>query len=286
MSKSEKNNIPKYKNELINRMDNLFDIDIEESLKISLKWLKDEQLNVIDKIPLTGGKKLLYVEQYLSHYNSSSYVNEDNNKGKNLNDKYYNKILNLHIEILCLLDKKEEYIKAINLCKMEFTKVFDNLIQIYLNKNSDNKNNIIRKHDELINQIYFICEKESQQKIWFDIFEFLFNKITIIKSQEEKNNINLNEIKSKISDDINNLILRMHSYVDIKLLLEKFYNKPHINEFKSLTKILCNFIKEQKISQKIYNNVVSLLDYNYYKLNFLYYPYLDLYTCILICLLF
>ena len=303
MSKSEKNNIPKYKNELINRMDNLFDIDIEESLKISLKWLKDEQLNVIDKIPLTGGKKLLYVEQYLSHYNSSSYVNEDNNKGKNLNDKYYNKILNLHIEILCLLDKKEsilkliqndssyisdeclkiclrykaseaaiyiyikkeECIKAINLCKMEFTKVFDNLIQIYLNKNSDNKNNIIRKHDELINQIYFICEKESQQKIWFDIFEFLFNKITIIKSQEEKNNINLNEIKSKISDDINNLILRMHSYVDIKLLLEKFYNKPHINEFKSLTKILCNFIKEQKISQKIYNNVVSLLDYNYYK---------------------
>ena len=300
MSKSIKSELQKYKNELINRIDKLVDINVDKSLNISLKWLNNDQLKIIDKIPMKNDKKLTYIEKYLNYYNnnSSSTLNEE--ESNKVKDKNFNKILNTQIEILCKLNKKEDimnlvkknssyinddclklclknniteaaiyiyiklekYIKALELCKVEITKIIDNLIQLYSNDNTENKNDIIEKYEELINETFFICEKENSERVWFNVFEFLFNKLGIINSKAEKENKNFDEIKSKISNDINNLILKMHSNINIKNFLEKFYKKPQISEFKSLNNILSNFIKEQLMIQNILDKAISLLDYS------------------------
>ena len=299
MSKSVNSELQKYKKELINRIDKLVDVNIEKSLSFSLKWLKNDQLQIIDKIPIKDGKKLKYIEKYLNYYNDdSNFIKEESDKKEN--DKNYNKILITYIDILCRLNRKEDiiklikkdpsyinndclkiclknniseaaiyiyikqeqYIKALKLCKDEINKLLNQLIQSYLNENSENKTDIINKYDEYINEIFFICEKENKKTVWFDIFEFLFNKLGIINSKEKKEKMNMSEIKAKISNDINNLILRMHSHIDIKYFLEEIYKKPQIEEFKSLNNILSNFIKEQISLQNIYNNVISVLDFS------------------------
>ena len=301
MSKSVNSELKKYRSELINRMDKLAEIDVDKLINISVKWLNNDQLQIIDKISIKDGKKLKYIEKYLDYYsNDSSILNEEGSK--KVNEKNYNKILITYIDILCRLDKKEDiiklikgnssyinndclkiclknniseaaiyiyikqeqYVNALNLCKDEITKILNNLIESDLNQNTKSKTNILNKYDEYINEIFFICEKENKQKIWFEIFEFLFSKIGIINSKEEKDILNLNEIKTKISNDINNLILRMHPYIDIKIFLEEIYKKPKIAEFKSLNNILSNFIKEQITLQNIYNNAISVIDYTIY----------------------
>ena len=299
MSKSVNSELQKYKNELLNRIDRLADINIEKLLNISLKWMNNEQLKIIDKISIKDGKKLNYIEKYLNWYNNNdtSFLNEE--KSKKMIDKNYNKILNTYIDILCRLNKteniiklikedssyinndilkiclkyniseaaiyiyikQEQYLNALDLCKEEINKIIDTFIQIHFDENGTNKTDTLNKYDKLINEIFLICEKENKQKILFDVFEFLFNKLGKINSEEEKEKINLNEIKLKISNDINNFILRMHTHINIKVFIEEIYKKPHIPEIKNLNKILSNFIKEQKALQKIYKDTISIIDY-------------------------
>ena len=299
MSKSVNSELQKYKNELLNRIDRLADINIEKLLNISLKWMNNEQLKIIDKISIKDGKKLNYIEKYLNWYNNNdtSFLNEE--KSKKMIDKNYNKILNTYIDILCRLNKteniiklikedssyinndilkiclkyniseaaiyiyikQEQYLNALDLCKEEINKIIDTFIQIHFDENGANKTDTLNKYNKLINEIFLICEKENKQKIWFDVFEFLFNKLGKINSEEEKEKINLNEIKLKISNDINNFILRMHTHINIKVFIEEIYKKPHIPEIKNLNKILSNFIKEQKALQKIYKDTISIIDY-------------------------
>ena len=66
MSKSDNSELKRYKNELLNRIDKLADIDIEKLLNISLKWMNNEQLKIIDKIAMKDGKKLNYIEKYMN----------------------------------------------------------------------------------------------------------------------------------------------------------------------------------------------------------------------------
>ena len=299
MSKSDNSELKRYKNELLNRIDKLADIDIEKLLNISLKWMNNEQLKIIDKIAMKDGKKLNYIEKYLNFYNNNdtSFLNEE--KSKKLIDKDYNKILITYIDILCRLNKKEDiihlikedsayvnndilkiclkyniseaaiyiyikqeqYLNALDLCKEEINKILDKLIQIFLDKDSKNRIDILNKYNNLINDIFLICEKENKQKIWFDVFDFLFNKLGKINSKEEKEKINLNEIKLKISNDINNFILRMHSHINIKIFIEEIYKKPHMTEIKNFNNILSNYIKEQIALKKIYEDTISIIDY-------------------------
>ena len=299
MSKSDNSELKRYKNELLNRIDKLADIDIEKLLNISLKWMNNEQLKIIDKIAMKDGKKLNYIEKYLNFYNNNdtSFLNEE--KSKKLIDKDYNKILITYIDILCRLNKKEDiihlikedsayvnndilkicleyniseaaiyiyikqeqYLNALDLCKEEINKILDKLIQIFLDKNSKNRIDILNKYNNLINDIFLICEKENKQKIWFDVFDFLFNKLGKINSKEEKEKINLNEIKLKISNDINNFILSMHSHINIKIFIEEIYKKPHMPEIKNFNNILSNYIKEQISLKKIYEDTISIIDY-------------------------
>ena len=263
--------------------------------------MNDEQLKIIDKIPVKDGKKLEYIDKYMKYYynNSSSSDSEDN---KIIKDKNFDKILITQIDILAKLNKiddiiklvkkdssyineeclkiclkyniteavifiylkQEKYIKALNLCMSELSKILDNIFELFSDKNPETKNNIIKKYDELINQILLICKEEDKEKTWFDTFEFLFNKLKMLNSYEAKDNKNIEQMKSKISNDINNLILSMHSHINIKNFLEKIFKKPKIYEFKSLNKILDNFIKEQSMIQNILTSTISLLDYSFY----------------------
>ena len=299
MSKSDNSELKRYKNELLNRIDKLADIDIEKLLNISLKWMNNEQLKIIDKIAMKDGKKLNYIEKYLNFYNNNdtSFLNEE--KSKKLIDKDYNKILITYIDILCRLNKKEDiihlikedsayvnndilkicleyniseaaiyiyikqeqYLNALDLCKEEINKILDKLIQIFLDKDSKNRIDILNKYNNLINDIFLICEKENKQKIWFDVFDFLFNKLGKINSKEEKEKLNLNEIKLKISNDINNFILSMHSHINIKIFIEEIYKKPHMPEIKNFNNILSNYVKEQIALKKIYEDTISIIDY-------------------------
>ena len=299
MTKSVKSELQKYKNELIKRIDKLIEINVEKSFNVSLKWLNNDLLKIIEKIPMKNGKKLNYIERYLNYYNSCSNSSSEGEENKKEKDKNFNKILITYFEILCKLNKKEDiiklvkenmscihddflkiclkneiseasiyiyikqekYVEAYKICKKEINKIFDNLIKVYSDENSKNKLEKISKYDELINQISFICEKENRQKVWFDAFEFLFNKLIIVNSKEEKEKQNLTEIKSKISNNINDLIIKMHSYINIKNFIEEFSKKPQIAEFKSFNKILYNCIKEYQILQKIYEDILSIYSY-------------------------
>ena len=301
MSKSIKSEIQNYRKELINRIDKLVNINVDKSLNISLKWLNDEQLKIIDKIPVKDGKKLEYIDKYMKYYynNSSSSDSEEN---KVIKDKNFDKILITQIDILAKLNKiddiiklvkndssyineeclkiclkyniteaaifiylkQEKFIKALDLCMSELSKILDNSLELFSDKNPETKNYIIKKYEELINQILLICKEEDKEKTWFNTFEFLFNKLKMFDSYEEKNNKNIEEIKSKISNDINNLLFSMHSHINIKNFLEKIYKKPQIYEFKSLNNILDNFIKEQSMLQNILTTTISLLDYSLY----------------------
>ena len=188
MSKSVNSELQKYKNELLNRIDRLADINIEKLLNISLKWMNNEQLKIIDKISIKDGKKLNYIEKYLNWYNNNdtSFLNEE--KSKKMIDKNYNKILNTYIDILCRLNKteniiklikedssyinndilkiclkyniseaaiyiyikQEQYLNALDLCKEEINKIIDTFIQIHFDENGTNKTDTLNKYNKLI----------------------------------------------------------------------------------------------------------------------------------------
>ena len=299
MSKSVKSELQKYKIELINRIDKLVEKNVDKSLDISLKWLNDEQIKIINKIPVKDGKKLEYIDKYVKYYINIS--NESNgDESKIIKDKNFNKILITQIDILAKLNKiddiiklvksnssyinedclkiclkyniieaviyiyikQENYIKALEICKKDLTNILENLMKINGDKSSETETEIIKKYDELINKILLICEKEDKEKVWFDAFDFLFNKLKMLDSKEAIDNKNLENIKSKISNDINHLILSMHSHISMKNFLEKILKKTQIYEFKSLNSILDKFIKEQLIFQNILSNSISLLDFS------------------------
>ena len=127
----------------------------------------------------------------------------------------------------------------------------------------------IIEHDEIINKCCYICEKESEQlpkkerkKIWFDILNFLYNKIELINTKQKKINIKLVSISTKISEDINIFILKMYSYTDMKSLLEEMFKKTEMTEFFGFNNILHRFVKEQVIYKNIFNKIRSILDYS------------------------
>jgi hypothetical protein len=165
---------------------------------------------------------------------------------------------------------QQNFTDALNLCKKEITNNIDNIIKIFTD---NNKNDIIKKelfseHDEIISKCCFICEKESEQlpkkegkKIWFDMLEFLYNKIELANSKQKKLKINLDEIITKISEDINNFILKMYPHTDMKSLLNEIYKKTEMTDFKGFNNILNCFVKEQIIYKDIFNKIKSLLDY-------------------------
>ena len=166
---------------------------------------------------------------------------------------------------------QQNFTDALNLCKKEITNNIDNLIKIYADKdnNNINKKESFSEHDEIISKCCFICEKESEQlpkkerkKIWFDMLEFLYNKIEMANSKQKKLKINLEEIKTKISEDINIFILKMYPHTDMKSLLIEIYKKTEMTDFKGFNNILNCFVKEQIIYKDIFNKIKSLLDYS------------------------
>ena len=167
---------------------------------------------------------------------------------------------------------QESFTEALNLCKKEITNNIDKLLNKEIEQNDQiilpNKNELITEHEEMISKCCFICEKESEQlpekerkKIWFDILEFLYKKIELISAKQKKLKKNLDEINTKISEDINLFILKMYPYTDMKSLLGEIYKKSKMSEFFGFNNILNRFVKEQFIYKTIYNKVKSLLDY-------------------------
>lgn len=89
---------------------------------------------------------------------------------------------------------QQNFTDALNLCKKEITNNIDNLIKIYIDNNINdiNKKELFSEHDEIISKCCFICEKESEQlpkkegkKIWFDMLEFLYNKIELGNTKQK-----------------------------------------------------------------------------------------------------
>ena len=305
MSKAGKDEKKNYEIELIKRVDKLVELSVEKLVNLSIKWFNKEQLSIIEKLSTNNEKKLKYIKEYINYYKENN-INEE--KEKNNKDDHYYKILIIHIETLCKMDKKKDIIKllkedplylnneclkvclknnvfdaaiyiymhqknfteALNLCKKEITNNIDNLIKIYTDNsmNDINKKELFSEHDEIISKCCFICEKESEQlpkkegkKIWFDMLEFLYNKIEMGNTKQKKFKINLDEIKTKISEDINNFILKMYPHTDMKSLLNEIYKKTEMTDFKGFNNILNCFVKEQIIYKDIFNKIKSLLDY-------------------------
>ena len=205
-----------------------------------------------------------------------------NNKKKNIINllKENNIYLNTDILKICIknnvLDaaiyiyiKQEKYLEAINLCKKEITNNIDNLIKMYTEEKYESKKELFSEHDEIINKFCYICEKESEQlplkeqkKIWFDVLEFLYKKIELINLKQKKVKNNLKEISTKISEDINNFILKMYSHTDMKSLIEEIYKKTQMTDFKGFNNIIYRFVKEQNIYINMFNNIKSIIDYS------------------------
>ena len=161
------------------------------------------------------------------------------------------------------------FTEALNLCKKEITNNINNLIQECINESDTKKKELFFQHDEIINKCCFICEKESEEiplkdrkRIWFEVLNFLYKQLELIIAKEKKVNKNLKEISTKISDDINILILKMYPHTDMKSILEEIYKKTQMTEFKGINNILSQFVKEQIIFKNIFNKVKSLLDYS------------------------
>ena len=305
MSKSGNEDKKMYKKELIERAKELAELSVDNFLEMTLKWLSEEKILILEKLSSNNEIKLNYIEKYLNYYNENN-LSEEKDKF-NIKETVYYKLIIIYIETLCNMGKKkniinflklntyylnddvlkvclknnvldaavyiyiyqENFAEALNLCKKEITTNIDCLLQVYLEENEKKKNELILEHDEIINKCCFICEKESEQiskkerkKIWFDILEFLYKKIELTNKNQKKLKKNLNEISTKISDDINIFILKMYPYTDMKTLLEEIYKKSQMIEFSGFNNILHRFVKEQIIFKNIFNIIKSLLDYS------------------------
>ena len=199
MGKAKEEEKKSYKKEIIERINELAELSIDKFLEMNLKWLNEEQLLVLEKLSLKNEIKLKYIEQFINYYNENN-ISEEKEKN-NIKDNDYYKILIIHIETLCKMEKKKNILKflkeninylnndilkvclnnnvfdsaiyiylyqenfseALNLCKKEITNNIDNLIKIYIEKNEQKKKEIIIEHDEIINKCCYICEKESEQ---------------------------------------------------------------------------------------------------------------------------
>lgn len=169
--KEEKN----YEIELIKRVDKLVELSVEKLVNLSIKWFNKEQLSIIEKLSTNNEIKLKYIQEYIKYYKENN-INEE--KEKIHKDGHYYKILIIHIETLCKMDKKKDIIKllkedplylnneclkvclknnvidasiyiymhqqnftdALNLCKKEITNNIDNLIKIYIDNNINDIN--------------------------------------------------------------------------------------------------------------------------------------------------
>ena len=291
-----------YKKEIIERGQNLAELSMDKFLEMNLKWLNDEQLLVLEKLGVNNDIKLEYIEHYINYFKENNMNEENNTKGNNFykmliihietlckirkkkniinflkSDSSY---LNDEVLKVCLKNNvfdaaihiyiyQGNFTKALNLCKKEITNSIDNLLQIYSDQNLSKKKQLIKEHDEIISKCCYICEKESEQlpkkerkKIWFDILEFLYQKIELINTKHKNQKINFEEITTKISEDINVFILKMYPYTDMKSLLKEIYKKSQMSEFSGFSNILHRFVKEQIIFKNIFNKIKSLLDYS------------------------
>ena len=165
--------------------------------------------------------------------------------------------------------KQEKYQEAINLCKKEISSNIDNLIKVFTEENNESKNKLFLEHDEIINKFCYICEKESEQlpakdkkKIWLEILDFLYKRIELINLKEKKMKKNLKEIIAKISEDINNFILKMYPHVNMKSIIDEIYKKTKMSDFKGFNNIINRFVKEQIEYINIFNKMKSIIDYS------------------------
>ena len=77
----------------------------DKLLEMNLKWLNEEQLLVLEKLSLKNEIKLKYIEQFINYYNENN-ISEEKEKN-NIKDNDYYKILIIHIETLCKMEKKK-----------------------------------------------------------------------------------------------------------------------------------------------------------------------------------
>ena len=228
-----------------------------------------EKINISEK----DYKKIIniYIETLCKLKKEKNILNLLKEKSAYINDDCLKICLanNVFDAAIYIYIKQENFIEALNLCKKEISNNINKLLKIYLNKNEDKKKELFLEHDEIINKCGFICEKESKQlpkkdrkKIWYNILEFLYKEIELINSKEKKNKINLKEIITKLSEDINNYILKMYPHIDMKSLLEEIFKKNKMTDFNGFNSIIYRFIKEQKIYQNIFNEIKSLIDHS------------------------
>ena len=90
-------------NSIMERIYNLANISISNLTEFTFQWLNDNPLTIIDKLSNDKQLQLNYLEEVLSHYKEDNIVNTEDNNLKTL----YHKLLHLHIELLCKLNKTD-----------------------------------------------------------------------------------------------------------------------------------------------------------------------------------
>ena len=201
-----------FKNLVLENMVEIGEISKDKMLDIIHKWF-DEDINdkkkLIDILSKNPGIQFLYIELLSKEFIDNSKKDEENENDLLNQDKdFVTSTLGLYIELLCMLDKKEEVLKKLKQCYLypidicikicEKYNVSNALIYLYQRSGDFPRalNLSLKIVDEVYNSVFNIITsdifKNSEYDEQINNFNNLISQsIDIVESQSQHTNINI-----------------------------------------------------------------------------------------------
>ena len=284
LKNNKEENRKKYKEEILKKVDDLAELSPDNLIKMTFDWFNDNHLTILNKLKKPE-IKLLYIETLLKNNNNEDIISE---------------ILPIHIEVLCKLNKKEQIlpifqengsyindkclkiclenevldaavfiymnqdnsIEALQLCLKSIRKNFNEIIALNRNNKDINSiNKLVKMHQKIISECFVICETDADnENLWFKVISILYQAKDIVEKIKE-NKENLIEFEKILSNEIENLIIKMSQHINISTILEKIIEVNKKAEIKELKKVLLLMEKESNQMCHILKTYIKSMSY-------------------------
>ncbi len=283
-----------FKNYCMSKLIDLCKLSSEKLFKLIIQWYNNNHNLVLEKLSSNKLIQLDYLEKVLSNY-KEDYLPIDDNE-----IEIYQNLLNLHIDLLCECNKKEEILPNLKKrssypseCLDKFLKyeVYDACIYFYIEQNNledalnlsnnllkegidkiikdlkSNKGNnydyLLNKHEENLDRSIYICQQDFiDDEIREKSWLELIQICYDFRNIVKNNEIKSFEINTQIGNDIQKVFESMYSYVKIINIMSSLTQQNKEIEYKEFKPILIKMLNGFTHSRKILELICHIFAIN------------------------
>ena len=286
-----------FKNYCMEKLIDLCKLSSEHLFKLIIQWYNNNHNLVLEKLSTNKLIQLDYLEKVLSNY-KEDYLPIDDNE-----ILMYQNLLNLHIDLLCECNKKEEILPNLKKrssypieCLDKFLKyeVYDACIYFYIEQNNledalnlsnkllkegiekiikdlktnkgNNYDSLLKKHEENLDRSIYICQQDFiDDEIREKSWLELIQICYDFRNNVKKNQIESFEINTEIGNNIQKVFESMYSYVKITNIMSSLTQQNKEIEYKEFKPILIKMLNGFTHSRKILELISNIFTINILK---------------------